>query len=150
MNKLPELGRLERVNLRDYWINEATYFTPWLAFSENLNLLSDTVGMEFELMDTEEPELIERLSQTATDSSHEAYFFGKAQLYDLMKQPDFSRIYYDSARVIIEEKIRTHPQNDYDLYAELGLAYAFLGEKDRAIEESTRAKELMSIEDCHW
>ena len=49
MNKLPELGRLERVNLRDYWINEATYFTPWLALSENLNLLSDTVGMELEL-----------------------------------------------------------------------------------------------------
>jgi hypothetical protein len=53
MNKLPELGRLERVNLREYWINEATYFTPWLALSENLNLLSDTVGMELELMDTE-------------------------------------------------------------------------------------------------
>ena len=53
MAKLPELGRLERVNLRDYWVNEATYFTPWLALSENLNLLSDTVGMELELMDTE-------------------------------------------------------------------------------------------------
>ena len=53
MAKLPELGRLEKVNLRDYWVNEATYFTPYLALSENLNLLSDTVGMELELMDTE-------------------------------------------------------------------------------------------------
>ena len=53
MNKLPELGRLERVDLREYWINEATYFTPWLALPENLNLLSDTVGMELETMDTE-------------------------------------------------------------------------------------------------
>jgi hypothetical protein len=26
-----QLGRLERVELRDIWISEATSFTPWLA-----------------------------------------------------------------------------------------------------------------------
>jgi len=53
MNKVPELGRLEKVDLREYWKNEATYFTPWLALPENIDLLNDTVGMELELIETE-------------------------------------------------------------------------------------------------
>jgi hypothetical protein len=44
-----QLGRLERVDLRDIWINEAANFTPWLARAENLALLSETLGMILEL-----------------------------------------------------------------------------------------------------
>jgi hypothetical protein len=43
------LGRLERVNVRDVWVGEASAFTPWLAKAENLDLLSETVGIELEL-----------------------------------------------------------------------------------------------------
>ena len=53
MATIPDLGRLEKVDLRAYWRNEATYFTPWLALPENLDLLNDTVGMELEVIDTE-------------------------------------------------------------------------------------------------
>lgn len=34
-----ELGRLERVDARNVWANEATHFTPWLAQEHNLALL---------------------------------------------------------------------------------------------------------------
>src|SRR5688572_6347136 len=44
-----KLGRLERVNLREAWTNEAYDFTPWLALPENLRLLSDVVGIELEV-----------------------------------------------------------------------------------------------------
>ena len=44
-----DLGRLERVDLRNIWETEAQDFTPWLATGENLSVLADTLGMELEL-----------------------------------------------------------------------------------------------------
>lgn len=43
------LGRLQRVDLRNIWLSEATDFTPWLAQSENLEVLSEAIGLELEL-----------------------------------------------------------------------------------------------------
>lgn len=43
------LGRLERVDLREIWISEATDFTPWLARPENLQVLADTLVIDLEL-----------------------------------------------------------------------------------------------------
>lgn len=43
------LGRLERVDLRYIWDNEATSFTPWLAREENLDLLGEAIGLDLEL-----------------------------------------------------------------------------------------------------
>jgi hypothetical protein len=48
MNDQP-LGRLERVELRDIWISEATSFTPWLARPENMLVLAETLGIDLEL-----------------------------------------------------------------------------------------------------
>lgn len=45
----PDLGLLQRVDLRTAWENEAGKFTPWLAQEKNLKLLSDTIGMSLEL-----------------------------------------------------------------------------------------------------
>ncbi len=44
-----KLGRLERLDLRDVWTNEAGDFTPWLASEENLKLLGETIGLELDL-----------------------------------------------------------------------------------------------------
>lgn len=43
------LGRLNKVDLRDAWIDESRNFTPWLAEQENLALLGETIGIELEL-----------------------------------------------------------------------------------------------------
>ncbi|WP_166306923.1 DUF4268 domain-containing protein [Bradyrhizobium sp. 2S1] len=43
------LGRLERVDLREIWLSEATGFTPWLARPENMAVLSETLNIELEL-----------------------------------------------------------------------------------------------------
>ncbi len=51
---MQSLGRLEPVDVREYWKNEATDFTPWLAQEENIRLLSQLLGIELELEGIEE------------------------------------------------------------------------------------------------
>lgn len=48
-----QLGRLEKVDLREVWANEARDFTPWLAREENISRLSEAIGIELEVEDTE-------------------------------------------------------------------------------------------------
>ena len=47
--KLQNLGRLEKVDLRDIWESEATDFTPWLAREDNLALLGEAIDIDLEL-----------------------------------------------------------------------------------------------------
>ena len=47
------LGRLNKVDLRDFFKDEAKDFTPWLAEETNLELLGETLGLDIELEDTE-------------------------------------------------------------------------------------------------
>ena len=43
------LGKLEKIELRDIWSSESSHFTPWLAREENLLTLGETLGLELEL-----------------------------------------------------------------------------------------------------
>jgi hypothetical protein len=49
-----DLGRLERIDLRDAWQSEASDFTPWLAEKDNLELLSEKLEMDLHLEGTEQ------------------------------------------------------------------------------------------------
>lgn len=51
---MKKLGKLTKVELRDYWINEASDFTPWLAMEENIQLLSDEIGIDLDVYGQEE------------------------------------------------------------------------------------------------
>ena len=48
-----KLGTLKKVDLRSYWKHEALDFTTWLAKEEKLELLSDEIGIDAELEETE-------------------------------------------------------------------------------------------------
>lgn len=50
----PLLGKLERIDVRTAWTDEAASFTPWLAKAENLALLGEALGMALELEATEQ------------------------------------------------------------------------------------------------
>ena len=43
------LGRLKKVEPREAWATEDRHFTPWLATDENIELLSETLGLELEV-----------------------------------------------------------------------------------------------------
>lgn len=47
-------GRLERVhNIREHWPREDSDFTPWLATEESIEILSQAIGVELEVLDQE-------------------------------------------------------------------------------------------------
>lgn len=49
-----KLGKLEQItDLRSVWKHEANEFTPWLAKEENLNILSETIGIDIVLEERE-------------------------------------------------------------------------------------------------
>jgi len=48
-----ELGKLEKIPLREAWKHEALNFTNWLAEDENLKLLSDEIGIDISFLQTE-------------------------------------------------------------------------------------------------
>src|SRR6476646_8369797 len=49
MSTTTNLGRLERVDLREVWPTEDGDFTPWLARPENIELLGDAIGLDLEV-----------------------------------------------------------------------------------------------------
>ena len=52
---MKQLGKLEKVDLRDVWKHEATDFSAWLALPENLDALAEQLGIEIEPIGTEVP-----------------------------------------------------------------------------------------------
>lgn len=46
---MTELSKLQRVELRDVWVTESGHFTPWLAQSGNIELLSEAIGIDLEV-----------------------------------------------------------------------------------------------------
>ncbi len=49
MTNQSQLGRFQRVDLRDIWKTEAQDFTPWLAREENLSELASALNIDLEL-----------------------------------------------------------------------------------------------------
>lgn len=47
------LGKLKKIDLRESWKHEALDFTQWLAKDENLALLSEEIGVDINLIETE-------------------------------------------------------------------------------------------------
>lgn len=53
MTRQYKLGQIATVDLRDVWPHEVLDFTKWLSENENLEILSEAVGIELELVETE-------------------------------------------------------------------------------------------------
>ena len=72
------------------------------------------------------------------------FYTQKGQIYRLMGDSGTSRAYYDSARVICEERVRTDPEVAL-FHADLAQVYAGIGQKHRAVQEGQLAAELLPV-----
>jgi non-specific serine/threonine protein kinase len=72
-----------------------------------------------------------------------------AEIYHGMGQKDKERQNYIQAGDILKEKIIVQPE-DSRLYSSLGIVYAGLGEKDKAIANGKKAVELLPVSKEAW
>jgi tetratricopeptide (TPR) repeat protein len=61
-----------------------------------------------------------------------------------MNKPELEHAYYDSTRLSLEKRVTDFPE-DQRLYSSLGIVYAGLGLKEKAIEAGGRGVELMPV-----
>jgi len=69
--------------------------------------------------------------------------------YSLLNKPDLEHLYYDSARIFLEDKIKKLPE-DPRLYSSLGIAYAGLGIEMKALNASQKAVKILPVEKEAW
>jgi serine/threonine protein kinase/Tfp pilus assembly protein PilF len=72
------------------------------------------------------------------------YYLLKGEIYRYMNRPDLMKPYYDSARVVLEEKIADDP-DDPLYHSIMGRVYAGLARKGDAIREGLYAVELLPL-----
>ena len=73
-----------------------------------------------------------------------SYLLIKARICGLLKRPKLELACYDSARIVLENKVQSRP-NEAPFHSKLGVTYAGLGRKEEAIREGRRAVELLPV-----
>jgi serine/threonine protein kinase/tetratricopeptide (TPR) repeat protein len=92
---------------------------------------------------------LNRLSSSAFEVYEDQFYFVPsaqlfAQVFGLMKEKDKERKYYNSARIYLENKVKTQP-DDSRLWSALGIASAGLGNKVEAIRATEKAVEILPV-----
>jgi TolB-like protein/Flp pilus assembly protein TadD len=67
-----------------------------------------------------------------------------AQMYELLNEPRRAEADYKNAAALLEREVAVHPE-DPRYHSSLGIAYAVLGHREKAVEEGERAEELLPI-----
>jgi serine/threonine protein kinase/Flp pilus assembly protein TadD len=109
-------------------------------------LVLDLVGLD--ILDGDYQTALARLPGLAAfiDGSNDtmSYFSTKAGIYGLLNQPQLKVAYFDSARIILENKVQLRP-GEALFHSRLGIVYAGLGRREEAIREGKNGVELLPV-----
>jgi TolB-like protein/Tfp pilus assembly protein PilF/tRNA A-37 threonylcarbamoyl transferase component Bud32 len=94
-------------------------------------------------------EALDLIANSPYEVFQEAHFYipkdlAYAMVYSAMGDNTMMKTHADAVRIQLENAIEERPE-DTRLYAALGLAYAFLGQKENAVREGNRAVNLYPI-----
>ena len=98
----------------------------------------------FRVLEGTSADNFQRLTALRVEADSAFLFTSIAELHALVGETDLSRVYYDSARVVLEGRLAVQP-DDPRFHSELGLAYAGLGRAEDAIREGQTATTLQPI-----
>jgi Tfp pilus assembly protein PilF len=88
---------------------------------------------------------LERLSPGAPAVDTVDYFLAKAEFSVRRSQTRLARAYYDSARVVLEQRVQEKPAAVGSVADELGVAYAGLGRTEEAVKAAKTAVDLFPL-----
>ncbi len=94
------------------------------------------------VLDGPSQKTLDRLAALRADAAFT--YSAMAELYGLRNQPRLMRAYYDSARTVLESSISELP-DEARFHSELGIAYAGLGSREKAVQEGRRAVQLRPV-----
>jgi len=90
-----------------------------------------------------------RVTLQAAEGDSAAYYLSKAEFYGALNDLPAARLYFDSARVVLEAKLVARPANSASgqqpVEMSLALAYAGLGRKADAIRLGRESAQLVSV-----
>jgi serine/threonine-protein kinase len=95
-------------------------------------------------LDEEYQLLVDGLTASSFAPDSAAYFLSRAVSFGQRNQSVAERAYYDSARTVLESQVQARPE-DVRVRGRLGLAYAGLGFREKAVVEGERAVELLPV-----
>ncbi len=105
--------------------------------------------MLFSIREQDYQETLQRLYPESFGSDTGSYFLARAILYERAQEGAEAEAYFDSARAYLEPRVTLSP-GDSRLHAQLGLAFAGLGQVEAAVREGRRAVELLpTAEDAY-
>jgi serine/threonine protein kinase/TolB-like protein/tetratricopeptide (TPR) repeat protein len=113
---------------------EPTALVAYVANSQDLGWV----------LDEPQRELLLRLTPSAFDNDRAAWAISLAQAYSLKGDPSNARIFAKNCLEVLEEQLQDTP-NDAQRHVFLGLALAYLGRKEEAIQEGRRAVDLAPL-----
>jgi len=111
--------------------------------------LTDYMWFTLGMLERNYQEALDRLASLSYDSFEgQQFYFQKnltyASVYHAMNESSLMGSRAELARIALERAVRDHP-GDPRFHASLGLAYAFLGRKNEAIQEGIHAAELNPV-----
>jgi hypothetical protein len=95
------------------------------------------------LLSDEQQTRLLRLTPAALDGDTAALALAKALVYQRRNHHTLARASFDSARLVLQDRVRRHPDDDPFYHAMLGLALAGLEHPEDAVHEGERAVALL-------
>jgi len=93
-----------------------------------------------------DPVMLGGFAAEAFSGDSGSYYLFRGSYHRNLRQAPAARAYFDSARVVLERRSRTYPEDDL-VHSQLAIAYLGLGRGEAAMHEATMATGLLPVTD---
>jgi len=130
-----ELEQAIRIGITESELNNQSFFTPPLML---------------DFFDGKYQKVLDYIASSDWKgiNNHSVYqpaALWQALMYDYMGNKEDAKLYFDATRIILDSMLQIHP-DEARLHGSLGVAFAGIGDKEKAIRNGRKAVELLSIE----